>query len=35
MNLDRVQNAVDALKLVLTYDEWYAILAASRGFDVP
>ena len=35
MNLDRVQNAVDALKLLLTYDEWYAILAASRGFDVP
>ena len=35
MNLDRVKNAVDALKLELTYDEWYAILAASRGFDVP
>lgn len=35
MNADRVKNAVDALSLKLSYDEWYAILAASRGFDVP
>ena len=35
MNLERVKTAVDAQKLELTYDEWYAILAASRGFDVP
>ena len=35
MNVGRVKNAVDALELDLTYDEWYAILAASRGFDVP
>lgn len=35
MNPQRLKNAVDALDLELTYDEWYAILAASRGFDVP
>ncbi len=35
MNADRLKSAVDALELRLTYDEWYAILAASRGFDVP
>ena len=35
MNVGRVKNAVDALELDLTYDEWYAILAVSRGFDVP
>ena len=35
MNPDRIKAAVDALDLELTYDEWYAILAASRGFDVP
>ena len=35
MNPARIRAAVDALDLKLTYDEWYAILAASRGFDVP
>lgn len=35
MNVGRVKNAVDALELDLTYDEWYAILAVSRGVDVP
>ena len=35
MNIDRIKTAVDALSLQLSYDEWYAILAASRGFDVP
>lgn len=35
MNPQRLQNAAAALDLELSYDEWYAILAASRGFDVP
>ena len=35
MNPQRLKTAVDALDLELSYDEWYAILAASRGFDVP
>lgn len=35
MNAKRVKSAVDALKIRLSYDEWYAILAASRGYDVP
>lgn len=35
MNTSRLKSAVDALELELSYDEWYAILAASRGFDVP
>ncbi len=35
MNSERIKNAVAALDLKLSYDEWYAILAASRGFDVP
>lgn len=35
MNPNRVKHAADALNLKLTYNEWYAILAASRGFDVP
>lgn len=35
MNPDRVRAAVEALDLTLSYDEWYAILAASRGVDVP
>lgn len=35
MNTERIKTAVDALNLSLSYDEWYAILAASRGFDVP
>ena len=35
MNPDRIRTAAEALQLSLTYDEWYAVLAASRGFDVP
>ena len=35
MNMDRVKKAVDALDLNLSYDEWYRILEASRGFPVP
>ena len=35
MNLSRIRTAVQALDLRLSYDEWYGILAASRGFDVP
>ena len=35
MNPQRVKTAAEALDLTLTYDEWYAILAASRGYDVP
>lgn len=35
MNIKRVKTAVDALDISLTYDEWYQILAASRGYNVP
>lgn len=35
MNIERIKKAVDALKVRLSYDEWYRILAASRGYDVP
>lgn len=35
MNTDRIRAAARALDLALSYDEWYGILAASRGFDVP
>ncbi len=35
MNIERVRTAADARELSLSYDEWYRILAASRGFDVP
>ncbi len=35
MNIERIRTAVDAQGLDLSYDEWYRILAASRGFDVP
>lgn len=35
MNMKRVKNAVEALDVKLTYDEWYQILAASRGYNVP
>ena len=35
MNIERVKTAAAALELELSYDEWYAVLAASRGFDVP
>ncbi|MBQ8306470.1 MAG: aldo/keto reductase [Blautia sp.] len=35
MNTARMKTAVEALDIELSYDEWYGILAASRGFDVP
>jgi len=35
MDINRVKSAVDALDVSLSYDEWYQILAASRGYDVP
>lgn len=35
MNIERVKQAVKATELKLTYDEWYQILEASRGYAVP
>jgi predicted oxidoreductase len=35
MDINRVKSAVDGLDISLSYDEWYQILAASRGYDVP
>lgn len=35
MNSEHLKPAVEALSLSLSYDEWYGILAASRGFEVP
>lgn len=35
MQTDRVKKAVEALEIKLSYDEWYQILEASRGFPVP
>ena len=35
MSSEHLKLAADALSLALSYDEWYGILAASRGFDVP
>ena len=35
MNTKRIHTAVQALDMKLSYDEWYAILAASRGYEVP
>lgn len=35
MNLERVKAAVEGTKIKLTYDEWYGILEASRGYSVP
>ncbi|HJB47246.1 MAG TPA: aldo/keto reductase [Candidatus Mediterraneibacter surreyensis] len=35
MNAGRVKSAVDALEMKLSYDEWYQILEASRGYSVP
>lgn len=35
MSSEHLKPAADALSLELSYDEWYGILAASRGFDVP
>lgn len=35
MNIKRVKIATEALELSLSYDEWYRILEASRGYSVP
>lgn len=35
MNSSRIRTAVEALDLSLSYDEWYQILEASRGYSVP
>ena len=35
MNADRIRTAVHASNIQLSYDEWYQILEASRGFSVP
>lgn len=35
MNADRIRTAVEATELSLSYDEWYRILEASRGYSVP
>lgn len=35
MNIKRVKTAAEALELSLSYDEWYRILEASRGYSVP
>lgn len=35
MNADRIRMAVHASDIQLSYDEWYQILEASRGFSVP
>lgn len=35
MNVDRIKAAAEATDLKLSYDEWYQILEASRGFSVP
>jgi predicted oxidoreductase len=33
--IERVETAVKALDVKLNHDQWYRILAAGRGFDVP
>ena len=35
MSVNRIRAAADAADLELSYDEWYRILEASRGFSVP
>ena len=35
MNADRIRTACEATELSLSYDEWYRILEASRGYAVP
>lgn len=35
MRIERIRKAVEALEVTLTYDEWYRILEASRGYSVP
>lgn len=35
MKIERIRRAVEASGIHLSHDEWYRILAASRGYDVP
>lgn len=35
MKADRIRAAVEACDVELSYDQWYGIMAASRGFEVP
>ncbi len=35
MNPERIRTAVEAAAISLSYDEWYRILEASRGYSVP
>ncbi len=35
MKIERMKKAIEGLNIELSYDEWYQILAASRGYDVP
>lgn len=35
MKEERIRRAVEATDITLSYEEWYRILAASRGYDVP
>lgn len=35
MNAERIGTAVSACDMELSYDEWYRILEASRGYSVP
>ncbi|MDO4273870.1 MAG: aldo/keto reductase [Eubacteriales bacterium] len=35
MNAERIGTAVNACDMELSYDEWYRILEASRGYSVP
>lgn len=35
MNAGRIRTAAEATEISLSYDEWYRILEASRGYSVP
>ncbi len=32
---ERIKNAIDAIKIQLTCDEWYELLVASRDVGMP
>lgn len=34
-NIERVRNAIDALKITFTEEEWIKVYVASQGFDIP
>ena len=34
-DISRIERAVEALSIELSHEEWYKILAASRGYNVP